>query len=349
MASNDTTVLEGKAYSLLADGGYSIQQTLPEIPISDDFYVSDALQIRIGADFLNSKVGITKDPVNENILEINYDISNNKYTDENDTININAAELVNLITTTNIISMGSLSTLYSDFNYTVLEYFGAPYGFSSIFSGEEYYNINNGVFDASALIHIINGNSFDFAGSYVSDLSGTVSLDHVTELINHAGLHDPFKNRQVNVTYTTEGGVTTRVADPMFSFKEGFLEKDLIYVQSGISIKLSVDVEAEPYVTKFNTGPQYLDAVDASYHTLNYIDNLTQVQKETTATTLNITQIYTVPILFVVSNKTDYKPDKFGVVFNKVTNTVTLNMDNVNWLSCSISASGKHQVAVVSF
>lgn len=329
MSSNNTDQVTGSKYALLADGGYSIQQTLPEIPISDDFYVQDALQIRVGADFLNQKLGITKDPANENVLEINYDTSNNKYT--NDNITITATELVNMINTTNIISMGSLSTLYSDFNYTVLEYFGAPYGFSSLFSGEEFYNINNGIFDASALIHIINGNSFDFAGSYVSDLSGSVILENVTDLVNHASTNDSFQNRP---------------QDKQFSFKDGFIENDLIYAQGGFSVKLTVDVESEPYISKFNVGPQYLNAIDASYNTLNYMDPLTLARKETTSTTLNITQIYTVPILFVVSNISDYNLDNFGVVFDEI---VDQNLDDINWLSCSISASGKFQVAVEEF
>ena len=329
MASSNSDQIIGKSYTIGAEGGYSIQQTFPEIPISDDFFVQDALQIRIGADFLNQKIGIFKDPKNENILEINYDTSNNKYT--NDTITITANELVNMINTTNIISMGSLSTLYSDFNYTVLEYFGAPYGFSSLFSGEEFYNINNGVFDASALIHIINGNSFDFAGAYVSDLSGAVILENVTEIINQTTINNSFNNRP---------------EDKGFSFKDGFIENDLIYVQSGFSVKLTVDVETEPYITKFNVGPQYLNAIDASYNTLNYTDSITLAKKETTSTTSNITQIYTVPILFVVSNVSDYNIDSFGVVFDEI---VDQNLDDINWLSCSISASGKFQVAVEEF
>lgn len=329
MSSSDTPRVTGKSYVFPADGGYSIQQTLPEIPISDDFYVQDALQIRIGADFLNKKLGITKDPQNERVLEIDYDVSNNKY--DIDHLILSAEELINIITTTNIISMGSLSTLYSDFNYTVLEYFGAPYGFSSLFSGEEYYNINGGVFDASALIHLINGNTFDFAGSYVSDLSGIVNLDNVVDIINHACQTDPFDNRP------TENNKT---------FKDGFIEDDLIYIQSGFSVKLSVDVEVEPYVTKFNVGPENLAAIDASYNTLNYVDNLTLAKKETTASTLNITQIYTVPLLFVVSNASDYKLETFGVEWSSVVDEA---LQLANWLSCSLSASGKHQAAVEEF
>lgn len=159
--SNGTQQIIGRSFVFDASGGFSIQQSFPEIPVATEFFVQNALQIRIGVDNLNRKLGITKDPENENVLEFNHDVSNNKYS--TDTISIDAAELLRIVKTDNIISMGSLSTLYSDFNYTVLEYFGAPYGFSSLFSGEEHYNINDGVFDASALVHIINGGTFNFA------------------------------------------------------------------------------------------------------------------------------------------------------------------------------------------
>ena len=227
--------------------------------------------------------------------------------------------------------MGSLSTLYSDFNYTVLEYFGAPYGFSSLFSGEENYNINNGVFDASALVHIINGGTFTFAGSYVSDLSGSVNIQNITDIIRYACSNNPFQNRPVSGNYTVQ---------------DGFIANDLIYATGGMSITLSVDIEPEPYVPIYNVGPANLASVDASYHTLNYTNNLTLAKKQTTATRVNITQIYTVPILFIVSNINDIVIEDFGMVW---TNVVNEELDNISWLSCSISSSGKYQTAVEEF
>jgi photosystem II stability/assembly factor-like uncharacterized protein len=227
--------------------------------------------------------------------------------------------------------MGSLSTLYSDFNYTVLEYFGAPYGFSSLFSGEENYNINNGVFDASALVHIINGGTFTFAGSYVSDLSGSVNIQNITDIIRYACSNNPFQNRAVSNNYTVQ---------------DGFIANDLIYATGGMSITLSVDIEPEPYLPIYNVGPANLATVDATYHTLNYTNNLTLVKKQTTATRVNITQVYTVPILFIVSNINDIVIEDFGMVW---TNVVNQELDNISWLSCAISSSGKYQTAVEEF
>jgi photosystem II stability/assembly factor-like uncharacterized protein len=328
--SNGTQQIIGRSFVIDASGGYSIQQSFPEIPVATEFFVQNALQIRIGVDNLNRKLGITKDPENENVLEFNHDTENNKYS--TDTISIDAAELLRLVKTDNIISMGSLSTLYSDFNYTVLEYFGAPYGFSSLFSGEEHYNINDGVFDASALVHIINGGTFNFAGSYVSDLSGTITIQNLTEVINNVCSRNPFNNRPIEKERT---------------YADGFIANDLIYATDGISITLSVDIEAEPYTPIYNVGPANLTEVNNIYHTLNYTDDLTLVKKRTTATVLNITQVYTVPILIVVSNISDFELQEFGSVW--VDATPDENLDYINWLSCAVSSSGKYQTAVEEF
>jgi hypothetical protein len=328
--SNGTQQIIGRSFVFDASGGFSIQQSFPEIPVATEFFVQNALQIRIGVDNLNNKLGITKDPDNENVLEFNHDVSNNKYSTDN--ISINAAELLSLVKTDNILSMGSLSTLYSDFNYTVLEYFGAPYGFSSLFSGEEHYNINNGVFDASALVHIINGGTFNFAGSYVSDLSGSITIQNLTEVMNNVCSRNPFNNRPVEKART---------------YADGFIENDLIYATDGISITLSVDIQAEPYTPIYNVGPANLARVDNSYNTLNYTDSLTLVKKNTTASVLNITQVYTVPILIVVSNISDFQLQEFGSVWTDV--QPDANLEYINWLSCAVSSSGKYQTAVEEF
>jgi photosystem II stability/assembly factor-like uncharacterized protein len=329
MSSNGTQQVIGRSFVIDACGGYSIQQTFPEILNSTEFFVQNALQIRVGADFLNKKIGITKDASNANVLEIEYDTVNDKYV--TDSLTISAQELIELARVDNIISMGSLSTLYSDFNYTVLEYFGAPYGFSSLFSGEENYNINNGVFDASALVHIINGGTFTFAGSYVSDLSGSVNIQNITDVIRYACNNNPFLNRPVSGNYTVQ---------------DGFIANDLIYATGGMSITLSVDIEPEPYLPIYNVGPANLATVDSVYHTLNYTNNLTLAKKQTTATRVNITQVYTVPILFIVSNINDIVIENFGMVWSNVVNE---ELDNISWLSCAISSSGKYQTAVEEF
>lgn len=319
----------GKSYAYDASGGYSLLQSFPEIAVSEDFFVANALQIRLGVDIFNQKIGITKDASNVNVLEFNYDVENDRYL--TDQIEIPASELIKLVGVDNIISMGSLSTLYSDFNYTVLEYFGAPYGFSSFFSGEEHYNINNGVFDASALIHIINGNTFNFAGSYVSDLSGSITVHRLTDNIKRACSNNPFRNRP---------------PDKNLTFGDGFIAGDLIYITEGISITLTVDIEAEPYVPIYNVGPSNLAEVDRIYNSLNYINRLTLVKKETTSSLINITQVYTVPILIILSNISDTHFTSYGTIWSDVTSD---SLDDINWLSCAISASGKFQTAVEEF
>jgi hypothetical protein len=44
--------------------------------------------------------------------------------------------------------------------------------FLHLFAGEQYYNINNGVFNEAALIQLFNKFDFNINGTYVSDFTG---------------------------------------------------------------------------------------------------------------------------------------------------------------------------------
>lgn len=324
MATTNPLPIQGLSYTFDASGGFSMQQTLPEILLLTEMYVQDALQIRMSVETFNKKISITKDRNNQQVLEGIYNTENDSFIA--DTVSINADEIVNVITTNNIISMGSLSTLYSDFNYTVLEYFGVPDGSSKVFSGEQNYNLNNGVFDASALIHILSGKTFNFTGSYVSDLSGVASVSNLTEYIKNACFRNPFSNRPPELYHT---------------YKDGFIAGDLIYIKEGISITLSVDVEAEPYIPKINTGPTNLLNVN---DLINYENNITNVKKQTTSSLVNITQVYTVPILIVLSNLVDLNYIQYGTEWKLASNDLIKN-----WLSCTLSANGQYQTAIEEF
>ena len=127
----------GDNYAIDSSGGFSIQQGLPEIKlqntsIANQFDVTEALQIQYSVRRINNKIKVTKDQNNEKTLFTEFDLSNDTLiTDE---VTITAEDILDYLTADRIISMGKLSTLYEDFNYAVLEYFCAPYGFSTLFA-----------------------------------------------------------------------------------------------------------------------------------------------------------------------------------------------------------------------
>ena len=129
----------GDNYAIDSSGGFSLQQSLPEIKlqsttVANQFDVTDALQFKYSVRRLNNNIGITKDEHNQLTIFTEFDLSNDTLV--NDEMTIRAEDILDYLSSDKIISMGKLSTLYQDFNYTVLEYFGAPYGFSTLFAGE---------------------------------------------------------------------------------------------------------------------------------------------------------------------------------------------------------------------
>ena len=319
-------------YAIYSSGGFSVNQKFPNIEIHDtsisnQYDVADALQIKYSVSRINRKIGITKDETNENTLFTEFDVSNDTLI--NDEVTITAEDILDYITSDKIISMGKLSTLYEDFNYTVLEYFGTPYGFASVFSGEEsYYDINKGVFDEDALIRLFNKYDFNINGTYVSDLSGYFKVSRVTNSMKYAANTNIFNNRP------DESNIGPA---------DGFIAGDLIYIPDGISITMTVNLEPEPYVPATNIGPTNLSLVN---HLINYTEPQTNIQKQTTSSVTNITQTYRIPILVVLVNDSIGVFDNYGVSWdNRTEGSVNIQ----NWLSVSISASGKHQSAIEEY
>lgn len=319
-------------YAMYSSGGFSIQQDFAEIQINDtnisnQYDVNEALQIKYSVRRMNSKIGITKDASN-NIIFSDFDTSNNVfYTDE---VTITADDILDYLTSDKIISMGKLSTLYEDFNYTVLEYFGAPFGFSSLFSGEEvYYNINNGIFNEEALIQLFNKFDFNIDGTYVTDLSGNFKVNQVTNNLKYATTTNVFDNR---------------ATDSNIGHSDGFIEGDLIYMPDGITITMKVDIEPEPYTPLNNVGPTNLSSIN---NLINYTEPQTNITKQTTSTVTNITQTYRVPILIVLVNEDEGHSCKdYGIYWvNRSEGVINVK----NWLSISISATGKYQTAIEEY
>lgn len=330
-------VYTGLAYVFDTSGGFAIDQSFPEIKLNTyspiaQYDVTEALQIRFSVRTLNNKIGVIKNQDNDKVLEVlYYDVSNellvNVLGEPTDTVSISSSEFLKGVKVSNIASMGKMSTLYSDFNYTVMEYFGAPYGFSSVFENATDFNANDGIFDAPSFINLINGITFNgVTGSVISDLSGYFTVNDLNKHLRFICGTNVFGNRP---------------PDGNFGLPNGFMSGDLIYIPNGISITLSVAVEPEPYSPPDNVGPTNLHSVDSI---VNYSDPQNNIHKVTTSTITNITQTYSVPILIILNNEDTFNFDAYGNVWTDIGASIGLGIKA--WLSVSISSLGTYQSAV---
>ena len=322
----------GNCYVIGSDGGFTLKQnfneigTTPSLSLTAAYDLSDALQISLGVRILNDKIGIVKDESNNIVLSaLMTDDGSNLQTNS---LTFNTTNLTECVGSDNIISMGRMSSLYADFSNTMYTYFGLPFGFGNIFAHENVTNVNSGVFDPSALIHVLNGNTFDISGSYISDISGSITINNINEILCYIIDNNAFKNR-----------------DPSnnIGISHGFIEGDLIYVPDGLTIAMSVDIETEIFFPVNNIGPSNLAKIDAS---INYYEPYSKVRKTTTYDLNNVTQHYTVPILFVLTNKDNFLFDDFGQKWVDVTTGI---IPNQKWLSVAISTTGKHQLAIEEY
>lgn len=313
------------AFAFNAFGGFKVEQDFPLYrPIGDGFRpydLSDAIQIRYSVIDLNYKIHVINESTAAALSQNSstcYTATGNSGTGTvNDTLEITSEEFIDNVNTSNIISMGKMSTLYSDFLDTVTAYFGSP-----IVLNNNIFNINNGVFDASAYLHLINGGTFDINGTFVSDFSGAVHVYDMNAKLNSAVKRNLFNNRNESS-----------------SVVDGFVVGDLIYVPDGMTVTLKLDIDHGALIDIYS-GPANLKAIDDQ---LNYYNSATRVRKTTTYSNTNITQTYTVPIVIVASDiASNYNFDRFGESFAPVLTQLGAR----NWNFVSLNSTGQYQNAV---
>lgn len=323
----------GACYAFGASGGFTVQQGFDEIKLRipdvlQQYDVTDAVQVKYSSRNLNTKLTILKDASNIRVVEAWYDNLHDRLI--TDQIKICACDYVDGIDTQSIISVGKLANLYADFKYTVGAYFGDPGGFASLFAGDNDFDINNGgIFDASAYIQVVNSATFNMNGSFVSDLSGHVTINDINKTLEWAVDSNVFRNRNP--------------ADKNYGVIDGFIAGDLIFIPEGFTITLSLNIEGETLLPINNVGPSFLNAIR---NKLNYERGY--VKRRTTWSTTNITQTTTVPILMVLTDETLENYRNFGKTWTKVTNVTSSGdpIGNEKWLAVSLSTNGRYQSAI---
>lgn len=287
----------GLVYAFYGSGGYTIDQcfnTIKLIPESKiyQYDVTNAVQVRFDVRTFNEKLGLFKDQNNQYISFSSYDTIRDVFTTATqsnhlnvetapvlDTITLSADEFVNGLLTDYVISVGSYNTTYFDFIQYVNNYFGYAGGFGSIFSGASEFNLNGGIFDASAFINIINP-YYTASGEQVKPLTGTITLTNINSLLKYAINTNAFNNRNPVTDMSSSDPGTTNASrypdlkpgtsynlpssyqvttDPSYQadwgMADGFVAGDLIFVPAGTTIDLHLVIDSELFNPANNIGP----------------------------------------------------------------------------------------------
>jgi len=262
-------VYSGSIYAMTAQGGYVINQQFDTITLSavkpvSKYDITNSVQVLFDVNTFNQKIGT---------------FYNGRF--RNDTISLSAQEFVSgLRNASQILSVGVYTSLYSDFDSYVTQYFNYANGFTSLFTNQEPFDYNNGVFDANAFLHIIGGSSVDSSGGYISNLSGTIQIYNINNIITYAAQYNIFGNRDVTQVATT--------------IPNGFVDGDIILIPQGTTATLSLSLD----ITQTGLSPAAVNQQSSSIN--RYGNSLFNVSSS--AALNNISQTVKAPLLIRLTN-----------------------------------------------
>lgn len=261
----------GSLYAITAQGGYAINQHFDTITLSaakpiSNYDITNSVQVLFDVNIFNQKIGA---------------YNNGRFT--NDTISLTANEFVfGVNTTSKVLSVGIYNSLYSDFISYVNQYFNYANGFTSIFNDQSLFDYNSGVFDASAFLHIINGESTDASGGYISNLTGSIQIYNINNIIRYAAQYNVFGNRDVtNISGTVPLG-----------FKDG----DIILIPQGTTATLTLELDITRTGLSPTTVSQQSSSVNRNGNSLFNISSSAAIN--------NIKQIVKSPLLIRLTDFT---------------------------------------------
>jgi hypothetical protein len=265
-------VYYGNVYAITAQGGYAINQqfdtvVLQQVQAVSQFDVTNSIQVLYDVATFNRKIGA-------------YNSISSLY--PNDTITLTASEFVAGIDTSKIISVGAYTSLYSDFISYVNQYFNYASGFTTLFDSQSAFDYNRGVFDASAFVHIISGDAPDPSGGYISNLTGTIQIYNINNIINYSTTSNIFGNRDPTMYV---GGIP-----------KGFIDGDIILIPQGTTATLNLELN----ISQTGISPNAVNQQSSSVNRYG----LTSYNISSSASLNHITQTVKAPLLIRLTNFT---------------------------------------------
>jgi len=267
-------------YAFGATNGFVMERQFADIELREAdaiqrFDAINSVQITVAASVFNAKLG-TYDTEDDCFKTDDEEVSEITFTSDD----LRTA----LASTEDVISVGTLSTLYSDFKTYVGTYFGFNGGFETLFAAATEFVIDDeDQFVASSLVALIGGAAAgeDPATPYTKVMTGSITISNITKLLRYAVDSNCFGNRVPSGSDPTD--------ETNFGVNNGFLPNDLIWVPAGIEVTLKLAIDAESFNPINNRGPTYV-VQDTTVEAGNF-------STITSATTTLITRVVKAPML----------------------------------------------------
>jgi hypothetical protein len=298
------TILNGLKYAFFGNGGFNVEKGFQQVYILkmdelDKYDVTNSIQVSFDVRTFNEKLGLFKNANNNGLISSTYNYESDSFNVDN--VSLSALEFISGISPSSIISLGSLTSLYSDFTYYLNQYFNNKSGFTDTFTLARPININNGIFDASAFMYLLHRHARDCSGNFVTDLSGTVTFNDINNTLREVVCMNIFNNRDMSGGDSSGVDVSGTAIDPTnpynYTVADGFVEGDLLFIPNGITITLTINISNNNVVLN-ESGNIFLGNLNLQ---TNYTHGYFSQYTETTPT--NITRIVTTPLLIKLQNK----------------------------------------------
>ena len=312
---NTTSFYATTVYAFNASGGFQMERgfdpSFRPFEIIPRFDVTDSIQVLFDVATFNAKMGLYKNATNDALVSTSYNTTEDYFTNpdgsELSEITISTADFKTGLNVNGkqVFSVGKYATLYSDFKNYVSSYFGFDGGFSSLFTAASEFNIDtDNHFDGASFVRLLNGETQNANGSYINDLSGSITISNITKLLRYAVDSNCFGNRTPGTSDASgnylDGSGTS--IDPSYNNNygptDGFIAGDLIWVPSGTTITLKLDIDSEAFLPLNNVGPSF--AATNYSQTTSYTG--TNFSQNTNATTNQITRTVKAPLLIKLAD-----------------------------------------------
>jgi hypothetical protein len=300
-ATNEVTdgPLLSNVYTFQASGGFTMQRGFDDLKLRDytvieTYDVTDSVQVLFDVALFNAKLGITKNANNTQIISSTFNPVTDQF--ENNGVSVNtvsftASEFVDGVTKSKqIISVGKYSNVYNDFKNYVSTYFGYDGGFSSLFTAASEFTIDdNNTFDSSSMLQLFTGVT-STTSAYINEMSGSFSVADIVKSLRYSVNTNCFGNRNP----TTSGVAVDPANSSNYGVGDGFVAGDLIWINSGTTLNLNLNIDAESFAPVNNSGPEYVSQM-TNTTSLNF-------SQTTTASTTNINRTVRAPMLIKLVN-----------------------------------------------
>jgi hypothetical protein len=229
--------IKGYKYVIIANGGYSMTQTFPEIEyigtngtdLTRLYDLTHTLQLAYDVRIINEKLGIYKDASNNYII----DDTDTRIKDDtlDDYVVLTVDDFLDNINASQVISLGKYSSLYKEFTRKTNTYFGYADGFPKIFDANGASSIGSGDLSANDIINLLTDKHLDASGNLVYKLNGVINIYQLTNILNFVVENNPFHNRDNK----------TR--------RDGFIAGDRLLIETGITISLDLTTFNASYIS----------------------------------------------------------------------------------------------------